>query len=310
MLKQVVTVFPRMQTLVREAAQTLIEKMPKEGDAAVVRMEGHAFLQWLMRGHFTFLSVMHRNLKGETEVSGLGAWPNVHVDWLDDINFEANDCRLLFGKSLTRSPIHHDRYADVIIVPMPDGKSEYRFLGLYTSRVNQHDPMTMPVLRHKITTVDIFSGLRKISHDGRNFDRMLRTHPRDELLLATDQDLLSAFLPMVKQKYGNELRFVWRVDPWQRFVSVFIYMPKPLYNETFVSRTGEFLQARFNASDVVMTAFVSEHRWIRLHGLLVFEEKNPPRINIDETESVLKRLARTWEDELLALLLSLSLIHI
>jgi glutamate dehydrogenase len=304
MLKQVVTVFPRMQTLVREAAQTLIEKMPKEGDAAVVRMEGHAFLQWLMRGHFTFLSVMHRNLKGETEVSGLGAWPNVHVDWLDDINFEANDCRLLFGKSLTRSPIHHDRYADVIIVPMPDGKSEYRFLGLYTSRVNQHDPMTMPVLRHKITTVDIFSGLRKISHDGRNFDRMLRTHPRDELLLATDQDLLSAFLPMVKQKYGNELRFVWRVDPWQRFVSVFIYMPKPLYNETFVSRTGEFLQARFNASDVVMTAFVSEHRWIRLHGLLVFEEKNPPRINIDETESVLKRLARTWEDELLALLMT------
>ncbi len=62
-----------MQTLVREAAQTLIEKMPKEGDAAVVRMEGHAFLQWLMRGHFTFLSVMHRNLKGETELSGLGS---------------------------------------------------------------------------------------------------------------------------------------------------------------------------------------------------------------------------------------------
>jgi glutamate dehydrogenase len=304
MLKQVVTTFPRMQTLVREAAQSLIEKMPKEGDAAVVRMEGHAFLQWLMRGHFTFLSVKRRNADGEVELAGLGSWPNLHVDWLDDISFEANDCRLLFGKSLTRAPIHHDRYADVIIVPMPDGKSEYRFFGLYTSRVNQHDPMTMPVLRHKITTVDIFSGLRKISHDGRNFDRMLRTHPRDELLLATDQDLLSAFLPMVKQKYGNELRFVWRVDPWKRFVSVFIYMPKPLYNETFVSRTGEFLQARFNAGDVVMTAFVSEHRWIRLHGLLVFEDKNPPRINIEETESVLKRLARTWEDELLALLMT------
>ncbi len=304
MLKQVVNTFPRMQTLVREAAQSLIEKMPKEGDAAVVRMEGHAFLQWLMRGHFTFLSVRYRNYKNEVEVSGLGIWPNVHMDWLDDTSFEVNDCRLLFGKSLTRAPIHHDRYADVIIVQMPDGKSEYRFLGLYTSRVNQHDPMTMPVLRHKITTVDIFSGLRKISHDGRNFDRMLRTHPRDELLLATDQDLLSAFLPMVKQKYGNELRFIWRVDPWQRFVSVFIYMPKPLYNETFVSRTGEFLQARFNASDVVITAFVSEHRWIRLHSLLVFEDKNPPRINVEETESVLKRLARTWEDELLALLMT------
>jgi NAD-specific glutamate dehydrogenase len=81
-------------------------------------------------------------------------------------NFETNEIKLLFGKSLTRSPIHHDRYADVIIAPMPDGKSEYRFFGLYTSRVNQHDPMTMPVLRHKITTVDIFSGLRKVSHDG------------------------------------------------------------------------------------------------------------------------------------------------
>jgi glutamate dehydrogenase len=67
------------------------------------------------------------------------------------------------------------------------------------------------------------------------------------------------------------------------FRYLFIYQ-NPLYNETFVSRTGEFLQARFNASDVVMTAFVSEHRWIRLHGLLVFEDKNPPRINIEETE--------------------------
>lgn len=304
MLRKVVDSFPRMQTLIRDAAQKLIERMPKEGEAAVVRMEGHAFLQWLMRGHFTFLSVSYRNDNGEIEHAGLGNWPGLHLDWLEDVNHASSDCRLLFGKSLSRAPIHHDRYADVIIVPMPDGKTEYRFLGLYTSRVNQHDPMTMPVLRHKITTVDIFSGLRKISHDGRNFDRMLRTHPRDELLLSSDQDLLNAFLPMVKQKYGNELRFVWRVDPWQRFVSIFIYMPKPLYNETFVSRTGEFLQARFNATDVVMTPFVSEHRWIRLHSLLVFEHKNPPRINIEETESVLKRLARTWEDELLTILMA------
>lgn len=304
MLKKMVDSFPRMQTLVREAAQKLIEKMPKEGDAAVLRMEAHAFLQWLMRGHFTFLAVKHSNEQGIEENVGLGAWPSVHLDWLDAAQTQTTEIKLLFGKSLTRSPVHHDRYADVIIAPMPDGKSEYRFFGLYTSRVNQHDPMTMPVLRHKITTVDIFSGLRKVSHDGRNFDRMLRTHPRDELLLATEQDLLSAFLPMVKQKYGNELRFIWRFDPWKRFVSVFIYLSKSLYNQTFVSRTGEFLQARFNASDVVMTPYVSEHRWIRLHGLLVFEDKNPPRINIEETESVLKRLARTWEDELLSILMT------
>lgn len=304
MLKKIVDSFPRMQTLVREAAQKLIDKMPKEGDAAVLRMEAHAFLQWLMRGHFTFLAVRYIDEKGNQENVGLGAWPSVHVDWLDETKSQSSEIKLLFGKSLTRSPIHHDRYADVIIAPMPDGKSEFRFFGLYTSRVNQHDPMTMPVLRHKITTVDIFSGLRKVSHDGRNFDRMLRTHPRDELLLATEQDLLSAFLPMVKKKYGNELRFIWRLDPWKRFVSVFIYLSKSLYNQTFVSRTGEFLQARFNATDAVMTPYVSEHRWIRLHALLVFEDKNPPRINIEETESVLKRLARTWEDELLSILMS------
>lgn len=303
MLKKIVDSFPRMQTLVRDAAQKLIEKMPKEGDAAVLRMEAHAFLQWLMRGHFTFLAIKYRNEQGVEEVVGLADWPSLHLDWLEDTAQQSKDIRLLFGKSLTRSPIHHDRYADVIITPMPDGKSEYRFFGLYTSRVNQHDPMTMPVLRHKITTVDISSGLRKVSHDGRNFDRMLRTHPRDELLLASEQDLLNAFLPMVKQKYGNELRFIWRLDPWKRFISVFIYLSKSLYNQTFVSRTGEFLQARFNASDVVMTPYVSEHRWIRLHGLLVFEDKNPPRINTEETEGVLKRLARTWEDELLSILM-------
>ncbi len=309
MLRRVVDGFPRMQGLLRDAAQKLIEKMPKESDAAVIRMESHAFLQWLIRGHFTFLAVRHRDESGKEEIAGIDPIStNLHIDWLDD-SFpntikQEKEGRLFFGKSLTRSPIHHDRYADVVIVPMPDGKSEYRFWGLYTSRVNQHDPMTMPVLRHKITTVDISSGLRKISHDGRNFDRMLRTHPRDELLLATEEDLLNAFLPMVKQKYGNELRFIWRLDPWKRFISVFIYLPKPLYNQTFVSRTGEFLQARFNATDAVMTAYVSEHRWIRLQGLLVFEDKNPPRINIEETESVLKRLARTWDDELLSLLMT------
>ncbi|HEX5277164.1 MAG TPA: hypothetical protein VFW42_05805, partial [Fluviicoccus sp.] len=303
MLQKVVESFPRMQTLCREAGQQLIENLPNSGDESVNRMECHSFLQWLMRGHFTFLAALHQNKNGDVERCGLAAWPGMEPDWLADQPLPRGHKGIVFSKSLTRSPIHHDRHADVIILPMPDG-GVYRFMGLYTSRVQQHDPMTMPVLRHKLSSLDLTSGLRKLSHEGRNFDRLLRTHPRDELLLATDQDLLNAFLPMVKQKYGNELRFIWRMDPWSRFVSVFIYVPKPIYNDVFVSRTAEFLQARFNATDVEITPFISEHRWIRLHLLLVFAHQAPPHINMEETEAVLKRLARTWDDELLTVLMA------
>lgn len=302
MLQKIVTAFPRMQTLCREAGQMLIENLPKGGDEAVNRMECHAFLQWMLRSHFTFLAVLHEKSHGDTEKSGLASWSGIELDTLAGLPMPEQHKGILFGKSLTRSPIHHDRHADVVILPMPDG-STFRFVGLYTSRVQQHDPMTMPVLRHKLTSLDITSGLRKQSHEGRNFDRLLRTHPRDELLLATDKDLLNAFLPMVKQKYGNELRFIWRMDPWKRFISIFIYVPKPIYNEAFVSRTAEFLQARFNATDVEVTPFVSEHRWIRLHLMLVFAHLSPPSINVEETEAVLKRLARTWDDDLLTALI-------
>lgn len=303
MLQKVVEAFPRMQTLCREAGQQLIENLPNSGDESVNRMESHAFLQWLMRGHFTFVAAVHEKPDGSSERCGLAAWPGMEPDWLVDQPMPRGHKGIVFSKSLTRSPIHHDRHADVIILLMPNG-DVYRFMGLYTSRVQQHDPMTMPVLRHKLSSLDLTSGLRKLSHEGRNFDRLLRTHPRDELLLASDQDLLNAFLPMVKQKYGNELRFIWRQDPWNRFVSVFIYVPKPIYNDVFVSRTAEFLQARFNATDVEVTPFISEHRWIRLHILLVFAHQSPPHINMEETEAVLKRLARTWDDELLTVLMA------
>ena len=303
MLHIVVATYPRMQTLCREIGQNLIDNLPRGSDEAVNRMESHAFLQWLARSHFTFLAMLHQKPGGATEKCGLAAWPGMEPDWLTEQPVPEEHPGIFFAKSLSRSPIHHDRQADVIIIPTPDG-SVYRIMGLYTSRVQQHDPMTMPVLRQKLSGLDIVSGLRKLSHEGRNFDRLLRTHPRDELLLATEADLLEAFLPMVKQKYGNELRFIWRLDPWKRFVSVFIYLPKPVFNEAFVSRTAEFLQARFNATDVEVTPFVSEHRWIRLHLLLVFAHLSPPAINVDETEAVLKRLARTWDDELLTALIA------
>ncbi len=303
LLQRVVGGFPRMQTLCRDAAQQLIDNLPRGGDEGVGRMEAHAFLQWLLRGHFTFIAARRRHANGETEHCGLGLDQDIAgaLDWLDEIDPADPRC-ILFGKSMSRSPIHHDRHADVVIIRTPDG-GEFRFLGLYTSRVQQHDPTTLPVLRHKLTGLDITAGLRKLSHEGRNFDRLLRTHPRDELLLSSEQDLINAFLPMVKQKYGNDLRFIWRMDPWRRFISVFIYLPKPLYNESFVSRTAEFLQARFNASDIEVNPFVSEHRWIRLHILLVFDNHRPPVINTEETEAVLKRLARTWDDELLSVLM-------
>jgi len=302
MLHKVVAGFPRMLTLCREAAQKMIESLPADSEESVLRMEAHAFLQWLMRGHFTFLAVVCELPGKPAEPCGLAAWPGHDPDLLQSETLPESGWQTVFAKSLTRSPIHHDRHADLVLIRTPDGGT-YRFLGLYTSRVQQHDPMTMPVLRHKLSSLDLVSGLRKLSHEGRNFDRLLRTHPRDELLLANDQDLLNAFLPMVKQKYGNELRFIWRKDPWQRFVSVFIYLPKPIFSETFVSRTAEFLQARFNATDVEVTPFASEHRWIRLHMLLVFAHLSPPPINTEETEAVLKRLARTWDDELLTLLI-------
>lgn len=74
------------------------------------------------------LAVKYINEQGVEENTGLGAWPSLHLDWLDATKTQSTEVKLLFGKSLTRSPIHHDRYADVIIAPMPDGKSEYRFL--------------------------------------------------------------------------------------------------------------------------------------------------------------------------------------
>lgn len=302
-LQQVVEDFPRLLAWCEEAADGLDGK----GDAAACPQEAAHFLRWLQQGHFTFLAAL-REERGQTEALGLADYPGFNPDLIEEESPDHDaEFPLFFAKSRTLSPIQHDRYGDVIVVgyPLPDGGwGELRLYGLYTSRVQQHDPVTMPVLRQKLASLEHEAGLHRLSSEGRALDRLLRQHPRDELLLSSRQELLNGLLPLVQQKDPKRLRFMWKFDRYARFVSVFIYVPKAVFSGDFAERTAGFLQGKFSAQAVHTTTFVIDERFVRLHVLLRLGTTPLAELPVtDELEESLRRLAKTWDDELLDSLL-------
>ena len=309
--------WPRMRDKVRSVAAAL-ESNPPPLPADEIS-EGRRLLEWMEDRHFVFLGYRQYNLErgaGEDKLvpdirSGLGILRNDGRGTVrsgtttlrGDIRARARESELLIlTKANSTATVHRGEYLDYIGVKTFDERGkvngEHRFLGLWTATAYHRTPRDIPVLRRKVERVIEYFGLDPASHDGKAVLNVLETYPRDELFQASVDDLIRIARGVVNLYERRTVRLLVRRDPYHRFYSCLIYVPRDRYNTEVRQRIEKIVLEGFSGQSVETQVQISGSNHARVHVVVHTDTESRPKVDFAAIEHRIAEAALTWSDRL------------
>ncbi|HVH84545.1 MAG TPA: NAD-glutamate dehydrogenase domain-containing protein, partial [Steroidobacteraceae bacterium] len=316
-VRAVVSDFMPMRERVREIIARL-ETDPPPLPAAEVNEARH-LLDWMEGRHFVFLGYRHYRLeRGRSEdrlipdvLSSLGvlargrgrAGRSAATVLRGDVRARARDPELLIvTKANSIATVHRAEYLDYVGIKTFDSRGlvdgEHRFLGLWTSTAYHGSPREIPVLRRKVERVIEHFGLDPASHDGKEVLNVLETYPRDELFQADIPDLIRIVRGVVNLYERRTVRLLVRRDPYQRFYSCLVYVPRDRYNTEVRQRIERIATEGFAGTSVESNAQISGSSHARVHVVVRTDPARPHKPDFAAIERRIAAAALTWSDRL------------
>ncbi len=271
--------WPEMLDRLRDSSSQLRARSTKP-DALLE--ESCAFLDWLADDHFTLLGYREQSLvrgaRSDRLVprpdTGLGILrPSLRVpESLTLTGVARDEARsgnpLVVTKIAVRSTVHRPARLDYIGVKVfgRSGKpvAERRFLGLFTSDAYHRRPRNVPLIRRKVDEVFARFAIDHRSHRGRRLQHILDTFPRDDLFQISVEDLTRISLGILGLQERHRVRLFWRRDPFGRFYSCLVYMPRDLYTVATRRHVERILQDGFSGVEAETEVTLSESTLARL----------------------------------------------
>ncbi len=283
--------------------------------------EGIAFLDWLVDDHFTFLGYRSYSFTGKgataaiqvTPDSGLGILRDEDVlifDGLRTLGKQPPEVRdflkqpqlLRITKSNRKSTVHRPVHLDTIAVKIFDKAGavtgEHLFVGLFTSVAYSRSPRDIPLLRHKVDAMVARAGFASGSHDAKALGHILESYPRDELFQISADELFEISMGILHLQERQRVALFIRRDPFERFVSCLVYVPRDRYDTNLRARFQKILAEAFNGEVTAFTAQLSEAVLARLHITIGTTPGALPAIDVSALEELLVDAARSWTDRL------------
>ena len=109
------------------------------------------------------------------------------------------------------------------------------------------------------------SGYAPSSHGGKAIMDVLDTYPRDELFQASIDELAPVVEKVAHLKERRQVRLFVRREPYGRYLSCLVYLPRDRYTTAVRKRMEELLLRRLGGASIDYTARVSESVLARLH---------------------------------------------
>ncbi|NLH81866.1 MAG: NAD-glutamate dehydrogenase, partial [Phyllobacteriaceae bacterium] len=285
-----------------------------------VREEALAFLEWLGADNFIFLGMREYRFVateggayvdpiGET---GLGILrdPEVRVLKRGAESLNAANAIGAFARSPeptmvtisnVRSRIHRRVHMDYVGVKLwgDDGRmtGELRILGLFTAGAYTGSVREIPMVREKVARVIEAVGLPAGSHSAHALLNVLETYPRSELMQIDAATLQSFALAILALGEHPRIRVLARKDPFDRFVSVLVFVPRDRYTTDLRRRIGEVLEGRFDGKTVSWMTAHSEGPLTRVHYIVGRYRGVTPEVTQADLEREVAGLVRTWRDD-------------
>jgi glutamate dehydrogenase len=190
----------------------------------------------------------------------------------------------------------------------PDGAlaGEIRIVGLFTSTAYTRSTRSIPYLRRKVDNVLARAGFDPDGHSGKALVNVLETYPRDELF-QIDEELLHSFaLAILQLDERPRVRVLPRRDRFDRFVSVFVFVPRDRYDSEVRKDIGDYLAGAYNGHVSAFYPFFPEGLMVRVHFIIGRQAGSAPDPERKVLETGIAGIVRTWTD---ALVETLTVFH-
>ncbi len=309
--------WPGMRARVTEIVHTYRLNPPPLPDDEI--KEAIAFLDWIARDNYTFLGIREYRLPAgdsaadPVEGSGLGLLrdPSMRVlrrgrelvAMTPEIRaFLARPKALIITKANVKSRVHRRAHLDYIGVKLFDGdgllQGELRIVGLFTASAYTSSASEVPYLRHKVAKVISRAGFDPSSYAGRGLLNVLENYPRDELFQIDEETLYGFAIDIMNLSERPRVRALARVDEFDRFVSVLVFVPKDRYDTGVRRRIGEFLAHVFEGRVSASYPAYPEGPLSRTHFIIGRDEGETPDVSRGTLERGIASIIRTWADSL------------
>ncbi|QDC01411.1 NAD-glutamate dehydrogenase [Mesorhizobium sp. 8] len=283
--------------------------------------EAIAFLEWLRDDNFTFLGMREYKYtggekSGELELSdspGLGILtdPNVlilrrgteAVTTTPEIRaFLHGPEPLIVTKANAKSVVHRRIYLDYIGVKTYTAKGvlsgELRIVGMFTSTAYTRSVMKIPYLRSKAETIIAKSGFNPHDHSGKALINVLESYPRDELFQVPTPILRKHAEAILALSERPRVRALVRVDQFDRFVSVLVFVPRDRYDSVAREKIGTYLKTVYQGRLSAYYPAFPEGGLARVHFIIGRSGGKTPKVEQAAIEAAIRGMVRTWDDAL------------
>ena len=310
------TMRERAANLIKELTPRKLKGVPKE---EVV--EAEAFLQWVYDDHYTFLGYREIDYQGEAknarlkvvEGSGLGVLRDPDVAVFEGLRnlgklpeavqktiFKPGLVRVT--KANNRSTVHRRVHMDTIAFKKYDAKGkpvgEHLFVGLLTSAAYNQSPRHIPLLRRKVDEVMNLTGFAHGGHSAKALMHVLESYPRDELFQISVTRLKDIALGIVHLQERQKIALFLRPDPFQRYISALVFVPRDRFSTTLRQRIGNILAKSFDGSVAAHYTYMSDEALSRVHFIIKTTPGKVPDYDAADVAQRVIETGRTWEDDL------------
>ncbi|MEO1747615.1 MAG: NAD-glutamate dehydrogenase domain-containing protein, partial [Pseudomonadota bacterium] len=282
--------------------------------------EAIKFLNWLHDNNFTFLGMRDYDFVGgqqrgklqRADAPALGILSDPDIRILRRGNealtttpqiraFLNSRDVLIVTKANMRSRVHRRAYLDYIGVKRYDAKGkligELRIVGLFTSTAYTRSVKAIPYLRSKIETVLSRSRHEPGSHSGKALLNALETYPRDELFQISVSDLSRQAEAIIALNDRPRVRVLSRPDPFDRFVSLLVYVPRERYSSVNRAKISQRLAELFDGRVSAYYPAFPEGVLARLHLIVGRSGGETPVVSMTKLEAEVSEIIMSWHDK-------------
>jgi len=285
--------------------------------------EGTAFLDWLAEHNFTFLGMRDYAIEGEggdakfvaQAATGLGVLEDMNYRFLragkdfvettpQHLSFIIDPEPLMVTKANVRTRVHRRVYMDYIGVKLygEGGRvtGELRILGLFTSMALATTNTDVPLVRRKLSEVMRRSGAEPSSHAGKALMAALEAYPRDELFQISEVLLYEFAREIAALADRPRLRVLPRIDRFDNFVSILVFVPRERYSSEIRARIGAYLAKVYEGRVSAYYPYFPEGELVRVHFIIGRDGGGTPRPAREVLEEAVTGLTLSFGDRLAA----------
>ena len=194
-----------------------------------------------------------------------------------------------------------------LAVPTFDGEGrrtgEHRFLGSLTVPALYESVLDIPVVERRVRGAIHRAGFPLESYSGQQMLEVISGLPREELFSATEERLHETAVGVLAVADRRAVRLFLRPDPFRRFISCLVYLPRDQYTTSSRLAMADLLQRRLGRQ--LGGVHGAGHRsrgwrWCTSRCRRTADAVGYAGVDVAGLQDELTEVVRTWDDRLLS----------